>query len=83
MINNKAPKCTDIKKALIREQKKEIAPYDAMKLRTTGFECPSPFVIHRAKHTIKAWPAIGEESLSRYFIRFEEFPNPIRRNLMS
>ena len=50
------------KKSPHKRAKKEIAPYDAMKLRTTGFECLSPFVIHRAKHTIKAWPAIGEES---------------------
>ena len=67
----------------IIKDKKEIAPYDAMKLRMTGFECLPSFVIHRAKHTIKAWPAIGEKSVSRYFTRFEEFPNPIRRNLMS
>ena len=39
---------------------------DAMKLRSTRFECPESFVIHRLKVTIhsfrrlvQAWPAIG------------------------
>lgn len=63
--------------------KKAIAPYDAMKLRVTGFERFSSVVIHRAKHTRRRGPPLEKKACLGFFIRFEEFPNPIRCNLMS
>ena len=48
---------------------------DVMKLRMTWFECSSSFR--------RAWPAIEKRSLSRYFIKIDEFPDPINAAIFS
>ncbi|MBP1618192.1 MAG: hypothetical protein H6Q14_2019 [Bacteroidetes bacterium] len=53
------------------------APVESVKLRMTGFECFSPFVIRRVPEELsrRRRPAIRAKNLSRNCALFDEFRN--------